>query len=132
MKIAELAKHCGVSTHALRHYERCGLLQPVRQGNGYREYSDAMRREVIFITMSRKIGFSLAAIAEQLPAYRAGRLRLADMVEALQRRAAEIDQQVAGLDAQRAEVVSHIAWLQALPNNKSPTPSIPTPKRNTT
>ena len=132
MKIAELAKQCGVSTHALRHYERCGLLQPVRQGNGYREYSDAMRREVIFITMSRKIGFSLASIAEQLPAYRAWRLRLADMVEALERRAAEIDQQVASLDAQRAEVVSHIAWLQALQNNKSPTPSIPTLKRNTT
>ena len=92
----------------------------MRQGNGYREYSDAMRREVIFITMSRKIGFSLASIAEQLPAYRAGRLRLADMVEALESRAAEIDQQVASLDAQRAEVVSHIAWLQALQNKNSP------------
>ena len=104
----------------------------MRQGNGYREYSDAMRREVIFITMSRPIGLSLASISEQLPAYRAGRLRLADMVEALERRAAEIDQQVASLDAQRAEVVSHIAWLQALKTTNLPTLSRPTLKRNTT
>jgi DNA-binding transcriptional MerR regulator len=133
MKISELAKRCGVSTHALRHYERLGLLQPVRQNNGYREYSEAMRREVIFITMSRKVGFSLPAIAEQLPAYRAGRLRNADMVESLHRRIAEIDQQMADLGAQRAEVLSHINWLEAPQKNKSPTPPVskPSRKRNT-
>jgi DNA-binding transcriptional MerR regulator len=76
MQISELAKRCGVSTHALRHYERLGLLRPLRQANGYRDYSDAMRREVVFIAMSRKVGISLTAIAEQLPAYRAGRLAL--------------------------------------------------------
>ena len=133
MKISELAKRCGVSTHALRHYERLGLLQPVRQNNGYREYSEAMRREVIFITMSRKVGFSLPAITEQLPAYRAGRLRNADMVESLHRRIAEIDQQMADLGAQRAEVLSHINWLEAPQKNKSPTPPVSNPsrKRNT-
>ncbi len=134
MQISELAQRCGVSTHALRHYERLGLLQPVRQDNGYREYSEAMRREVIFIAMSRKVGISLLAIAEQLPAYRTGRLSIAQMVESLRSRVAEIDQQVASLGAQRAEVVSHIAWLQA--QQKKPSPSAkpfpkPTRKRTT-
>lgn len=110
---------CGVSTHALRHYERLGLLQPQRQANGYRDYSEAMRREVVFITMSRKVGFSLAAIAEQLPAYRAGRLRISDMVASLKGRVVEIDQQMLALAAQRTEVVSHIAWLQAQEQNKT-------------
>ena len=63
MKISELAKRTGVSTHALRHYERLGLLEPVRHANGYRDHTEAMRREVVFIAMSRKIGFSLAALA---------------------------------------------------------------------
>ena len=66
MKISELAKRTGVSTHALRHYERLGLLAPMRHANGYRHYTESMRREVVFIAMSRKIGFSLAAIAERL------------------------------------------------------------------
>ena len=66
MKISELAKRSGVTTHALRHYERMGLLKPVRHDNGYRENSEAMRCEVIFIAISREIGFSLPAIAEHL------------------------------------------------------------------
>jgi MerR family transcriptional regulator, copper efflux regulator len=123
MKISELAKRCGVSSHALRHYERLGLLQPVRRDNGYREYSESMRREVIFILMSRKIGFSLAAIAEQLPIYRAGRLSIADMVESLHRRIVEIDQQIVDLGVIRDEVRSHIEWLQAPQKSKSPSPS---------
>jgi len=133
MQISELAKRCGVSTHALRHYERLGLLQPMRHDNGYREYSEAMRREVVFIAMSRKVGFSLSAIAEQLPAYRAGRLSIAHMVESLHGRVAEIDQQIVDLNTMRAEVVSHAAWLQAQEKKKSPPPppSHPPRKRKT-
>ena len=135
MQISELAARCGVSPHALRHYERLGLLQPLRHANGYRDYSEAMRREVVFIAMSRKVGFSLAAISEQLPAYRAGRLRISDMVASLQGRVLEIDQQMLALAGQRAEVVSHIAWLQAQ-EQRQPKPSgkpfpQPTRKRKT-
>jgi MerR family copper efflux transcriptional regulator len=133
MQISELAKRCGVSTHALRHYERLGLLRPVRHANGYRDYSESMRREVVFIAMSRKVGISLPAIAEQLPAYRAGRLSIARMVESLRDRVDAIDRQTAELDAQRAEVVSHIAWLQAQHQQTPSGKSIPHPtrKRNT-
>lgn len=112
MQISELAQRTGVSVNALRHYERLGMLQPARRASGYREYTEAMRREVIFIAMSRKVGFSLKAIAEQLPAYRAGRLSARQMVESLQLRVVEIDLQTEGLKAQRAEVISHIAWLK--------------------
>ena len=84
--------------------------------------------------MSRKVGISLPAIAEQLPAYRAGRLSIARMVESLRGRVDEIDRQKAELDAQRAEVVSHIAWLQAQQQQKRPSGKPfpqPTRKRST-
>lgn len=129
MQISELAQRCGVSTHALRHYERLGLLQPLRHANGYRDYSEAMRREVVFIAMSRKVGISLSAIAEQLPAYRAGHLSIARMVESLQDRVDAIDRQKAELDAQRAEVVSHIAWLQAQQQKRPSGKPFPQPTR---
>lgn len=112
MRISELAQRTGVSPHALRHYERLGLLLPARTAGGYRDYAESVRREVIFISMSRKIGFSLKAIAEHLPAYRTGRLGFDDMVDAMQRRVAEIDAELAALQAQRAQVVDHIAWLR--------------------
>jgi MerR family transcriptional regulator, copper efflux regulator len=112
MRISELAHRTGVSVHALRHYERLGLIAPVRSPGSYRQYTEAQRREVVFIAMSRHIGFSLKAIAERLPAYRNGRLTFNDMVEAMQSRIAEIDAQVMALHSQRKQAVEHIAWLQ--------------------
>jgi DNA-binding transcriptional MerR regulator len=112
MKISQLAQRTGVSAHALRYYERLGLLTPQRLANGYRDYPEAMRREVIFIAMSRGIGFSLKSIAERLPAYRTGRLGFDAMVQAMEDRIGEIDAELAGLQAQRVQVVDHIAWLR--------------------
>ena len=113
MQISELAARTGVSVHALRHYERLGLIRPARRPSGYRDYPESMRREVVFIAMSRKIGFSLKSIGERLPAYRAGRLTFAQMAEALHERIADIDAQIATLRAQRRTVVEHAAWLRA-------------------
>ncbi|GMU40641.1 MAG: MerR family transcriptional regulator [Chloroflexota bacterium] len=42
MNIAVLARRLGMTTHAIRFYERRGLLPaPARKDNGYRDYSDA-------------------------------------------------------------------------------------------
>jgi MerR family transcriptional regulator, copper efflux regulator len=112
MRISELARRTGVTAHALRHYERLGLLQPARTAGGYREYGEPARREAVFIAMSRRIGFSLKAVADYLPAYRAGRLGFDDMVAAMQARVAEIDREIAALEAQRAQVVDHVRWLR--------------------
>lgn len=147
MQISELARRTGVSMHALRHYEKLGMLQPARRASGYREYTEAMRREVVFIAMSRRIGFSLKTIAAQLPAYRAGRLSFEQMVEAMQARVAEIDAQIGELKTQRRAVVAHIAWmhkqqrehqakkaqrLAATHNGQAPWPAaLSTPRRKT-
>lgn len=117
MKISELAQLTGVSVHALRHYEVLGMIIPSRSPNGYREYADSTRREVIFIAMSRTIGFSLKAIAEQLPAYRAGHLSIDEMVGSMHSRVKEIDSQIENLVKQRVQVVSHIAWLEEKQRN---------------
>jgi len=91
MRISELAQRAGVTVHALRHYER----------------------EVVFIAMARRIGFSLPAIGELLPAYRAGHLSVTRMTDALQERVAALDVQIAELQAQRTRVIEHAAWLRA-------------------
>ncbi|MGK6309496.1 MerR family transcriptional regulator [Variovorax sp. DT-64] len=113
MRISELARRAGVTVHALRHYERLGLLLPARNASGYRDYPESMRREVVFIAMARRIGFSLPAIGELLPAYRAGRLSITRMTDALEERAAALDQEIARLQALRAQVIEHADWLRA-------------------
>lgn len=112
MQISELAQQASVSVHALRHYERLGLIRPDRRANGYRDYPARMRREVVFIAMSRQLGFSLPQIALRLDEYRAGTLGIDDMVQALQERVDAIDQQIAALQSQKSTVQAHQAWLR--------------------
>jgi len=113
MLISELAQRTGVSVHALRHYERMGLLRPRRLANGYRDYALQARREVVFIAMSRALGFGLPRIAEYLRAWRAGRIGPAELADAMHERAREIDAQIAALQAQRTQALAHADWLRA-------------------
>jgi MerR family transcriptional regulator, copper efflux regulator len=112
MRISELAARSGTSNHALRHYEKLGLIKAGRSAGGYREFSESVVREVTFIVMGRRIGFSLKEIAEWLPAYRSGRLTTEQMIEALQERIAQIDMQIAQQRVQRGQLVEHIAWFR--------------------
>jgi MerR family transcriptional regulator, copper efflux regulator len=109
MRISELAARSGASNHALRHYEKLGLIKAGRSAGGYREFSASVVREVTFIVMGRRIGFSLKEIAEWLPVYRSGRLTTEQMIEALQERIAQIDTQIAQQRVQRGQLVAHIA-----------------------
>lgn len=112
MQISELARRTSVSVHALRHYERLGLLRPQRRANGYRDYPTGMLREVVFIAMSRQLGFTLPQIAPRLADYRSGTLGIGAMVQALDDRACALDQQIGELQAQKEQVLEHRAWLK--------------------
>jgi DNA-binding transcriptional MerR regulator len=41
LRIGELAERVGVTTKAVRYYERLGLLAPTRLANGYRSYNES-------------------------------------------------------------------------------------------
>ena len=112
MKVSELAARTKVSAHRLRRYEAMGLIVAQRNASGYREFTDRTVREVIFIAMSRDLGFSLKDVGETLPSYRAGTLTFDQMVERMQTRIAEVDAQIAAQRAVRAKLVSHIAWMR--------------------
>ncbi len=112
MKVSELAERTQVSVHRLRRYEAMGLISAQRDASGYHQFTERTVREVIFIAMSRDLGFSLEAVGETLPSYRAGTLTFDDMVEHMQTRIAEVDAHIALQRAVRAKLVSHIAWLK--------------------
>jgi MerR family transcriptional regulator, copper efflux regulator len=112
MRISELAKRTGVSAHRLRRYESEGLLNAERSDSGYREFSEKSIREVTFISMGRDLGFSLKYLSDMLPRYRAGSLTIDEMIFELQRRIAEVDEQIAVQRALRRRLVSHIGWFR--------------------
>lgn len=63
MKIGELAARTGVSIRSLRYYDRQGLLSPMRQENGYREYSPLAEEQVRTIQLYLQLGLSTEQIA---------------------------------------------------------------------
>ncbi len=63
MKIGELAKQSGLSTHTLRFYEKQGLIRAsTRSESNYRIYSQADLSAVRFVKRSRDMGFSLEEV----------------------------------------------------------------------
>lgn len=112
MKVSELARRTGVSAHRLRHYEGLRLIRAERTESRYREFSESVVREVVFISMSRDLGFSLKEIGETLPQYRAGTLTFDQLIEIMRDRIVEVDEQIAEQRVLRKKLVSHIAWLE--------------------
>ena len=54
VRIGELAGLVGISTRAIRHYHRVGLLaEPARTANGYREYSLRDAVELAYVSNER-------------------------------------------------------------------------------
>jgi DNA-binding transcriptional MerR regulator len=94
--IGKLAEAAGVHVETIRYYERRGLIeQPPRSPSGYRQYSadDLWRLE--FIGRGKRLGFTLAEIADVLGRDGAGS---ADTVLAAARaKIAAVDEQIAEL-----------------------------------
>lgn len=67
MRSSDIARIAGVTTRALRHYHKIGLLpEPQRSSNGYREYTEQDLACVLHIKRLASLGFSLAQIQSLL------------------------------------------------------------------
>ncbi|MBV9847345.1 MAG: MerR family transcriptional regulator [Kutzneria sp.] len=72
LSIAEVAELTGVSAHALRYYERIGLVEVGRDSAGHRQYDrDALAR-VVFVTRLRLSDMPIQAITRYVELVRQG------------------------------------------------------------
>jgi DNA-binding transcriptional MerR regulator len=63
LTIADAAKASGVSAHALRYYERAGLLDPIdRNGSGHRRYRDEDLERIRFLMKLRATGMPIREV----------------------------------------------------------------------
>jgi len=87
LTIGEVADRAGVSTSAIRFYERRGLIAADARVSGQRRYRDATLRRLVFIGMLQDAGLALDDIegilhAPDVRAWKAiGRARLAALDE---------------------------------------------------
>jgi DNA-binding transcriptional MerR regulator len=73
MTIAEVGKKYGLSTDALRYYERVGLIPLVtRNKSGVRDYSEADCQWVAFIKCMRSAGIPIEVLIEYVSLFQQG------------------------------------------------------------
>ena len=109
MRIGELAGLVGISTRAIRHYHRVGLLpEPARKANGYREYSLRDAVELARVRRLTELGLSLDEVGDAL-AGDAGR----DLVEILRELDADLARQEADLRRRRARLAQLLRQAEA-------------------
>ncbi|RQS35556.1 MerR family transcriptional regulator [Burkholderia sp. Bp8992] len=104
MRIGELAKLSGLSASRIRFYEAEGLITAVeRSTNGYRDYADDAVWMLEIIASAQSAGFSLEQIRHLLPV-KAGNWQHEGLVEALERKVAEIEAMQKRLKENKAQL----------------------------
>ena len=105
MRIGTLADLSGLSTQTIRYYESIDLLpEPERTPSGYRDYSVDIAERLRFIRDAQASGLTLTDVRTLLAMKDAGLATCAHTRSMLDRHLADIDAQIARLQAARAEL----------------------------
>jgi Cu(I)-responsive transcriptional regulator len=103
LNIGEAAKVAGVSTKMIRHYEQIGLMPEAnRTTSGYRQYNDLDLSVLRFIRQSRRLGFSMAHIADLIKMWGSADRTSRDVKALAEKHLADIEQKLQELLAMKA------------------------------
>jgi DNA-binding transcriptional MerR regulator len=105
MRSAELARLAGVSTDALRHYERVGVLPaPQRTAGNYRVYPAIALDRVRLVRRALAFGFSLAELARIFKVRERGGVPCREARELGKAKLADVERRLAELSSLRAQL----------------------------
>ena len=73
MLINEISKTTGISTHTIRFYEKCGLIEGTRdeavKSNNYFHYNEETIEKLEFISDAKSVGFTIKEIGQIIDAW---------------------------------------------------------------
>jgi|AntDryMetagUQ889_1029465.scaffolds.fasta_scaffold18780_1 DNA-binding transcriptional MerR regulator len=123
LRVSELAIRAGISPDAVRYYEKEGLIpHPARSGSGYRQFDEDAVERLHFIRGAQTLGLKLADIKELLAIRDRGACPCGHTQQLLEKRVAEIDQEMRELRALRRELMSMEQLQCPTDRNSSPWP----------
>lgn len=117
MNIGELAKRTGLTNSRIRFYESAGLLTAVdRRPNGYRVYPPEAVTVLELITSAQRAGFTLDEIRKLMPS-NLEKWDHAALVDALQRKVADIEALEKQLRDSKRQLVALLKDIEARPDD---------------
>ena len=102
-----------LSRDTLRFYEKRGLLRARRSANGYRDYQPEAVDWLRYLPLAQSLGFTLAEIEADLPLLNAPDASSGQLRVALERKLADVDQRIDGLQSLRGELTRRLGQHMA-------------------
>jgi MerR family transcriptional regulator, copper efflux regulator len=98
MRIGEIAEQAGLSTKALRYYERVGLIEePTHTAGGYCDYAESVLDRLRFIRSAQAARLALGEIKGVIAFREQGSPPCGHVLELIEGRAADVDRRIAEL-----------------------------------
>jgi DNA-binding transcriptional MerR regulator len=95
MQIGEIAERAGLSTKALRYYERVELIdEPTRTASGYRDYDKTVLDRLRFIRSAQAAGLTLGEIRGVIAFREQGSPPCGHVLKLIEGRAADLDRRI--------------------------------------
>jgi DNA-binding transcriptional MerR regulator len=105
MHIGKLASELGISSQAVRFYERSGLLkEPVRSESGYRQYGPDDLKRLRFIRQAKELGFTLTEIGSMLRMHDAGHAPCSEVIALAEHHLEEVEAEIRRLQRFRRQL----------------------------
>lgn len=105
MRIGQVAAEAGMTTKALRYYERVGLLPEAdRTASGYRDYPDTVLDRLRFIRAAQAVGLTLGEIKGVIGFREQGNPPCTHVLGLIEGRAAGLDRRIEELAQLRDEL----------------------------
>ncbi|WP_299922819.1 Cu(I)-responsive transcriptional regulator [uncultured Pelagimonas sp.] len=108
MTIGDVAKRIGLPAKTIRYYEEIGLVDPLRDSNGYRVFRDSDLHKLTFLGRARALGFTINDCRTLLALYEDETRASSDVKAVAQKHLADIEAKITDLQAMHA-TLSHLA-----------------------
>src|SRR4051812_33572710 len=115
MHIGKLAAELGITSQAVRFYERSGLLkEPARTQSGYRQYGPDDLKRLRFIRQAKELGFTLSEIGAMLRMHDAGQAPCSEVIAFAERHLEEVEAEIQRLQRFRRQLSDALThWRKA-------------------
>lgn len=107
MIIGDVATQTGLPAKTIRYYEDIGLIKPLRDNNGYRQFRDQDVHKLNFLGRARALGFTIEDCRTLMALYEDETRASADVKKVARSHMAQIEAKIADLNAMR-DTLSHL------------------------
>ena len=115
-----MASRCGMTAHTLRYYERVGLIQPVRRGQGgQRRYSDQDEEWLKFLKSMRATHMSIREMRRYAVLREGGNNRVDEQRKILENHRVSLETRIVDLQNARALLTHRIEQFSKLNETKA-------------